>query len=304
MDANQIKDRKTGTLYGLAIGDALGAAVEFMPWCTFPPVTGYRAGGPHGLRAGQWTDDTSMALALAHALKDGFDLRKQLDNYVAWREDGVYSVNGRCFDIGITTSGALSAYLRDKDPLTCARFDERSSGNGSIMRLAPIAIKYYQLYYEDFERFRLYAAQSSITTHGSDQCRSACSYMACVLARLISGEDRMNILNDADMIDRLKLDKHVLSIIDNRVLDPNAHMIGSGWVIESLQAAMWSFYTSENFEQTVLRAVNLGNDADTTGAVAGQFAGACWGISAIPAHLIDGLDGKSMINRALEHLNA
>lgn len=100
----QIKDRCRGCLYGLAIGDALGAAIEFRPQGHFEPVTGYRAGGPHGLNPGEWTDDTSMALALAASLAKGWDIDDQAQQYLQWRMSGKYSVNGKCFDIGITTA--------------------------------------------------------------------------------------------------------------------------------------------------------------------------------------------------------
>ena len=102
-----MKDRHRGALIGLAVGDALGAAVEFSSPGSFAPVTGYRGGGPHGLKAGEWTDDTSMALALADSIASvGWDLNDQANRYVEWWKTGKYSVNGRCFDIGITTRSA------------------------------------------------------------------------------------------------------------------------------------------------------------------------------------------------------
>ena len=136
-------NRHRGTLIGLAIGDALGAAVEFQSPGSFKPVTGYRDGGPHGLDAGEWTDDTSMALALADSIATaGWDLNDQADRYVQWWKTGKYSVNGRCFDIGITTRSALSNFTANKNALTSGDRSDRASGNGSIMRLAPVPIRY------------------------------------------------------------------------------------------------------------------------------------------------------------------
>ena len=114
------EDRKRGALLGLAVGDALGAAVEFKPPGTFEPVTDYRAGGPHGLSAGEWTDDTSMALALADSIitHAGWDLNDQARRYVSWWREGEYSVNGRCFDIEITIRAALSRFERTGDAQT------------------------------------------------------------------------------------------------------------------------------------------------------------------------------------------
>src|SRR5262249_13076 len=133
------QDRQRGALLGLAVGDALGAAVEFQPAGTFPPVTGYRAGGPHGLDASHWTDDTSMALALADSIADvGWDIDDQAQRYLQWWRTGKYSVNGRVFDIGVTTVASLSRYLARGDARTSGDRSSRASGNGSIMRLAPV----------------------------------------------------------------------------------------------------------------------------------------------------------------------
>ncbi len=125
-----VLDRQRGCLLGLAVGDALGAAVEFQPAGSFEPVTGYRAGGPHGLEPGEWTDDTSMALALADSIAQvGWDLNDQAQCYVRWWKYGEYSVNGRCFDIGTTTHSALASFEQTGDARTSARKDEWCSGN-------------------------------------------------------------------------------------------------------------------------------------------------------------------------------
>src|SRR5947209_16541378 len=133
-----MKNRYRGALIGLAVGDALGAAVEFGSPGSFAPVTFYRSGGPHGLQAGEWTDDTSMALALADSIASvGWDLNDQANRYVEWWKTGKYSVNGRCFDIGITTRSALGNFAAKKNALISGDRSDRASGNGSIMRLAP-----------------------------------------------------------------------------------------------------------------------------------------------------------------------
>ena len=122
-------DRRRGALIGLAVGDALGAAVEFKSPGSFKLVTGYRDGGPHGLNAGEWTDDTSMALALADSIAVGWDLNDQADRYVQWWQTGKYSVNGRCFDIGITTRSALGNFVAKKNALTSGDRSDRASGS-------------------------------------------------------------------------------------------------------------------------------------------------------------------------------
>src|SRR5579872_3091324 len=152
---NSVQSRVRGALIGLAVGDALGAAVEFSPPDTFEPVVGFRAGGPHGLKAGEWTDDTSMALALADSIASaGWDLNDQASRYVEWWKTGRYSVNGRCFDIGITTRSALSRFITSKDALASGDPSERASGNGSIMRLTPVPVGHADLYPDHIEELR------------------------------------------------------------------------------------------------------------------------------------------------------
>ena len=189
-------DRQRGTLLGLAIGDALGAAIEFRPPGSFPKVTGYRGGGPHGLAPGEWTDDSSMALALAGSIAGaGWNLNDQARRYLAWWQKGEYSVNDRCFDIGITTQSALRRFEKTGNAKTSGDTSERASGNGSIMRLAPVPIRYAHLFLDDLEELVAYLIESSRVTHASPQCLSACAYMGLVLCGLIHGIDRQQVLD-------------------------------------------------------------------------------------------------------------
>ncbi len=272
-------DRCRGTLIGLAVGDALGAAVEFHSPGSFTPVTGYRGGGPHGLDAGEWTDDTSMALALADSIATtGWDLNDQADRCVEWWKTGKYSVNGRCFDIGITTRSALGDYVTRKDALTSGDRSDRASGNGSIMRLAPVPMRFGHLCSSQLDELSRLAEESSIPTHASQQCVSACRYLATILAALIHGEDRTEALSpDWKPLQQLNDIKPLHPLIQEIALgsfrqkQPPA-IQGSGWVVKSLEASLWAFHDAESFEDAVLKAVNLGDDADTTGAICGQLA--------------------------------
>lgn len=302
-----MKDRCRGALIGLAVGDALGAAVEFKPRGSFEPVTGYRAGGPHRLAAGEWTDDTSMALALADSLAHvGWDLNDQADRYLQWWTQGKYSVNERCFDIGGTTQTALTQFLASGDARTSGDRAERSSGNGSIMRLAPVPIRFMHLYPERLDDFAELAEESSLPTHASEQCLSACRYLATVVAALIQGEDREVVLSPSwNSLERLRQIKTLHPLIDEiahgSFRKKNVSAIrGSGWVVSSLEAALWAFHDASSFEEAVLSAVNLGDDADTTGAVCGQLAGAYWGESQIPESLRASLARMDLLEQALE----
>ena len=302
-------DRRRGALIGLAVGDALGAAVEFKSPGSFKPVTGYRNGGPHGLEAGEWTDDTSMALALADSITSvGWDLHDQASRYVEWWESGKYSVNGRCFDIGITTRQALGKFTVTKNALSCGDRSEQASGNGSIMRLAPVPVRYVHFYPEQHEELGKLAEESSLPTHASEQCLSACRYLAIVLAAFIHGEDRDEVLSpDWKPLWNLNQAHPLHPLIKEVALgsfrqkQPPA-IQGSGWVVKSLEAALWAFHDADSFEEAVLKAVNLGDDADTTGAICGQLAGAYWGESGIPEELRLGLARRDMLEKALTGL--
>ncbi|WP_296739901.1 ADP-ribosylglycohydrolase family protein, partial [Variovorax sp.] len=166
-----MEDRFRGTLLGLACGDAVGTRVEFRPRGSFVPVTGMQGGGPFGLAPGEWTDDTSMALCLAASLVHcrGFDAVDQMNRYCNWRSVGYMSSNGRCFDIGITVSNALSRYLASGDPFA-GDPDQRTAGNGALMRLAPVAM----FGVADTPALLRLAADSTRTTHGAAEA-IACS---------------------------------------------------------------------------------------------------------------------------------
>ena len=302
-------DRQRGTLLGLAVGDALGAAVEFEPPGTFPEVTGYRSGGPHGLAPGEWTDDTSMALALADSIASvGWDLNDQARRYLDWLHRAKYSVNGECFDIGGTTLGALLRFEKTGDAGTSGDRSERASGNGSIMRLAPAPIRYAHLYPDRLLELVRLLTQSSLPTHASPHCLSACAYLGMVLAALIQGIDREQILDAnwkglRDLREVHAFHREIADVAEGsfrRKKPPE--IVGSGYVVKSLEAALWAFHDAKDFREAVLRAVNLGDDADTTGAVCGQLAGAYWGESGIPKEWRDGLARPEMIEKALKGL--
>jgi ADP-ribosyl-[dinitrogen reductase] hydrolase len=295
-------------LVGLAIGDALGAAVEFKPPGTFEPVTGYRDGGPHRLNAGEWTDDTSMALALADSLATvGWDLNDQADRYLSWYRTGEYSVNGRCFDIGNATRQALHRYAETGDATTSGPDHDRSAGNGSIMRLAPVPIFFADLYPDRAAELIRYGYESSLPTHRAPQATSACAYMTLVLAALMAGEDRSTVLDpEWPMLDVLRatvaIHPEVGDVIDGGFHRDPPEIKGSGYVVRSLEAGLWALRRADSSDEAVLAAVNLGDDADTTGAVCGQLAGAYWGLSGIPASLLDGLAQREVIESAVSWL--
>lgn len=273
------RDRFRGCLSGLAAGDAVGTTVEFKPRGSFEPVTGMVGGGPFHLQPGQWTDDTSMALCLGYSLVEtgGFDADDQMQRYVRWWRDGYMSSIGECFDIGNTIRDALSRYQKTGDPYSGST-STWSAGNGCIMRLAPVPM----FYWRDRTKAISHSAESSRTTHGTAECLDACRLFSSIIFKALAGLSKEAVLFDNGDLD-LPSDK-IRAIADGGYVSKNRGQIrGSGYVVESLEASLWCFLQTNTFEDAILTAVNLGDDADTTGAVCGQVAGAFYGQDAIPA---------------------
>jgi ADP-ribosyl-[dinitrogen reductase] hydrolase len=301
--------RRRGSLLGLALGDALGAPVEFRPRGSFHLVTGFRDGGPHGLAAGQWTDDTSMALALADSIAlAGWDVEDQARRYLAWWYEGKYSVNGGCFDIGHITRSALARIARGAPAHDNGDESDHASGNGSIMRLAPVPLHFLDLFPDDLRLLASYAEQSSALTHRSPKCLSACRYLAVVVAALMAGCKREDVLSaEWPVLGELNaikpLDATILEVARGSYRrKPPAEIRGSGYVVDSLEAALWAFHDAPTFRDAVLAAVNLGDDADTTGAICGQLAGAYFGADGIPTEWLGGLAKREWLEDAVQRL--
>lgn len=278
-------DRLRGALIGLATGDALGATLEFQSPGTFDPIAGMIGGGVHRLKPGQWTDDTSMALCLAESLlaTGEMDPADQMRRYVKWYREGHLSSTGRCFDIGNQTRDALERFERTGELYHEA--DPSRSGNGSIMRLAPVPV-----WLARAPRTALDAcADSSRTTHPSPLCVDACRYLGALIVGALEGRPKDELLAPRftpvpGYWDEHPLHPDVRDVADGsfRTKEP-PDIVGSGYVVRSLEAALWAFHHSTGFRDGALAAVNLGDDADTTGAVFGQLAGAHYGERAIPA---------------------
>ncbi|MCL6530782.1 MAG: ADP-ribosylglycohydrolase family protein [Meiothermus ruber] len=280
-----LKDRFRGCLLGLAVGDAVGAAVEFCPRGSFEPLTDMVGGGPHHLLPGQWTDDTSMALCLATSLKEcgGFDALDQMNRYCLWQETGYLSSTGSCFDIGTTVRTALDRFRQTKDPYAGSSHP-RTAGNGCIMRLAPVPM----FYFPNLQAAEHYAAESARTTHGAAECLDACRLLARIICRALLGRPKDEVvLADSNTFTGAE---KIVAIAQGAYLEkPREALRGTGYVVESLEAALWCFAHTDSFAEAVLAAANLGEDADTTAAVCGQVAGAYYGVQGIPAAWLERL---------------
>ncbi len=304
---NDTRDRFLGCLLGLACGDAVGTTVEFSRPGTFKPVTDMVGGGPFGLKPGQWTDDTSMALCLAESLieKQGFDPVDQLERYVRWWREGHFSSTGKCFDIGNTTRYALSEFMQTKAPY-CGQTHERSAGNGSLMRLAPVPMFFANDPRVAIER----AGDSSRTTHGATNAVAACHYYAGLIVGALNGASKAELLDVVyspvvGIWDEQPLSADVANVAAGsfRVKQPPA-IQGTGYVVDALEAALWAFYHSTDFRHGCLLAVNLGDDADTTAAIYGQIAGAYYGRPGLPSAWCEKLAMRDEIIRLANGLYA
>ena len=290
---------------GVVVGDALGNPVQFMDRAAVArrpqgPVVGMEGGGVFRTPVGTWTDDSSMTLATLSSIKElgRCDLADMMDRFVDWYEHGTYTPFGKAFDVGIICSGAIRKYERYKDVTACGEAQERSNGNGSLMRILPVCLYLYEKGIEDAEAIRVVHAVSALT-HAHLRSKIGCGlYYFCVKAvlggegtlkeRLRRGlgegfafyEKNAENLKDLAYYDRLR-------DLDAFAALPAAEIQSSGYVVHTLEAAIWTILTEETFAATLLKAVNLGNDADTVGAVAGGLAGLYYGYENIPAEWLE-----------------
>ena len=292
-------DRAVGSLLGLACGDAVGTTLEFSAPGSFAPITDMVGDGPFGLPVGAWTDDTSMALCLAESILDtgGLDPADQLRRYVMWQRDGYLSSNGECFDIGGATLAALNRFEHTglvTDPVV----DEHAAANGSLMRLAAVPIRWHTDLAVAAER----AGESSRTTHPARRPVDACRVMGAMVAALIGGAPTDDVF-DTSFWQWGELHPEIDEVVRGSWRHKTPPEIrGTGFCVEALEAALWAVGGAADFRDAVLRAANLGDDADTTAAIAGQLAGARWGASGIPSAWAARLVSKERITELATQL--
>ena len=253
---------------------------------TFRPIDDMVGGGCFNLRPGQWTDDTSMALCLATSLleKGGFDPADQMERYVRWRDHGYLSSTGYCFDIGGTVSQALSRFMATGEAYAGST-DPYAAGNGSLMRLAPVPMLYAHDAAEAIHR----SADSSRTTHGAQEAVDACRYYGGLLVGALRGVEKEQLLSPhycpvEGLWERSPLAPKIAEVAGGSFTRREPPAIrGTGYVVQSMEAALWAFHKSRDYRHGALLAANLGEDADTTTAIYGQLAGAHYGVEGIPA---------------------
>ena len=222
-----------------------------------------------------------------------------MERYVRWYREGHLSCTGSCFDIGNTTVSALRRFEETGEPFAGST-DPRSAGNGSIMRLAPVPM----FFFPDVDRTIHFAGESSRTTHGAAECVAACRLFAYLISKALGGRQKEDILLRRDNVMLLELPEKLETIACGFYSSKGEdEVLGSGYVVESLEAALWCFLKTDTFRDAILKAVNLGDDADTTAAVCGQIAGAYYGESGLPPEWLERLAMVDLIREMANKLN-
>ncbi len=282
---------------GLCVADALGVPVEFVDRETLRnnPVVDMRSYGTYNQPAGTWSDDTSMTLCLLDSLSRGLDYDDIMKKFLKWLEEGAYTPHGEVFDVGSATRKALQRFSRGTAPLECGGTSERDNGNGSLMRILPLLFYLQAMYGKDFKR--LDEAMNIINnvsalTHAHKRSQMACGIYLSVASMLMGGmslktdvelgvyegmkyyREHAEFASDLSYYKRLE-QKNFANI-------PEAQIKSSGYVVDTLEAAIWCLLNTDNYKDCVLKAVNLGEDTDTVAAVAGGLAGVFYGYDGIP----------------------
>lgn len=311
MNRKTIRAKVTSSLFGVAVGDALGVPVEFNSRQTIDlnPVTDMIGYGTYNLPAGTWSDDSSLTFCLAEALTQDFDLNVIGQNFVKWMRENYWTPHGNVFDIGIATQKAIARLAQGEKPELAGGFNETDNGNGSLMRILPLLFYIYDKPIK--ERYELTKQVSSIT-HGHIRSVISCFYYLEFARQIISGKDKFEIYKDlqnelTSYLISLSINPAEIGLFD-RLLKGNIHKLhvdeiqSSGYVLHTLEASMWCVLTSNNYKESVLKAVNLGSDTDTTGAVTGGLAGLLYGLDNIPSHWIIQIARKDDIENLAERL--
>lgn len=290
-------------VFGHAVADALGVPVEFASREELDedPVTGMEGGGTYGLPAGCWSDDTSMSLATLNSLASGrLDYEDVMRGFCKWYYDGAYTPMGEVFDVGCTCANAIEKFFEGKMPVwACGETGERSNGNGSLMRIYPFVL--FGEYADCKEDFIEMIHLASSLTHAHRRSLVGCGIYGFVLRGLLKNPCKKAVFDALDAADRYyaaEEERSAYSRIfseDFPCLAPS-EIQSSGYVVHTLEAALWCLLTTDSYAECVLKAVNLGDDSDTVAAVAGALAGALYGLDEIPSEWRNALKKREEID--------
>ncbi|WP_312819757.1 ADP-ribosylglycohydrolase family protein [Kaistella carnis] len=298
-------------LFGVAVGDALGVPVEFKSRENIlqNPVTDMIGYGTYNLPPGTFSDDSSMTFCLAEALTHDFDLNQIAQNFVKWYHENFWAARGEVFDIGIATREAINKIAQGKQPEFAGSTDASSNGNGSLMRILPLLF-----YIKDLpisERYEITKKVSSIT-HGHIRSVISCFYYLEFAKEILLGKDKFEIYQKLqteipDFLNSLSIDQYEISFFNRLLKDDISELAeheisSSGYVLHSLEASIWCLLTTDNYKEATLKAVNLGEDTDTTAAITGGLAGLLYSFDTIPENWVEQLARQEDIEDLSERL--
>ncbi|MBO4780106.1 MAG: ADP-ribosylglycohydrolase family protein [Selenomonadaceae bacterium] len=311
MDAKILR----GMLLGLAVGDALGVPVEFDSRRSLQanPVTGMLSGGSWGQPAGTWSDDTSLTVAAMESIArlGRIDFKDIMDNFLRWYERDDFTATGERFDIGNTTRSAIVRYSRKLLPPTkCGATDEYSNGNGSLMRILPattyLFAKRGKIGSDELEIIHEFSA----LTHGHIISKISCGIYSLIAAQILSGKNfseafTLGMSDAKKFYGSEKFFSQFARLCDeNFAALPEDEISASGYVVHTLEAAIWCLLNTDNYKSLALKAVNLGEDTDTTGAVAGGLAGIIYGVESIPVDWLNTLKRRDYLEKISDNFAA
>jgi ADP-ribosyl-[dinitrogen reductase] hydrolase len=312
-EINKMKNRIESGLFGLAVGDALGVPVEFQSraYLKQNPVTEMFGFGTHYQPIGTWSDDSSLAFCLAESLCSGYDLNDIARNFVKWYSAELWTPHGQVFDIGIATRNAILNIAKGHQPDLCGGFSESDNGNGSLMRILPLA--FYLQKENNIEVIYQKVKEVSSITHAHFRSVFSCFIYMVYCLEILKDKDKFEAYKNTQLVLSKFLEDKSFNpveiglfdrILKNDISKYNENEIhSSGYVLHSLEASIWCFLNSNSYEETVLKAVNLGQDTDTTGAIAGGLAGIYYGIENIPQKWIENLVRTNDIKELAQHLS-
>ncbi|KAJ5691829.1 hypothetical protein N7462_001252 [Penicillium macrosclerotiorum] len=307
----RIQSRARGAIWGTCVADALGGPVQFKPPGTFEPITDLRFVEPFQKPAGSYSDDGSMTLALAKSFvesKGRYNHARSIEHYIGWLTEGKFSTAQKAWDVGLSTRKSLSMWRQyGIDNIDSTQFEisaqldhEGASGNGSLMRISPVGVALWT----DPNRARNVAKEQSRITHPAIACLDACEAYTLLICGAMNGETKEELcktisdfqFHHPDLVERLARYK----TIDDWKTTSSDKITSSGWVVDTIEAALWGFFKYESWETGVLAVVNLGGDSDTAGAVYGSLAGIFYGYDSIPTRWVEGMQNKALIHSIAE----
>ncbi len=293
-----LRSRLEGGLWGVLVGDAFGLTFQFTSRLAME--LNYPKPKEIPMLDGLWSDDSSLTLATAQALTEGYTIERIAENFLRWYYEGEFTPRGYAFDLGNTTSRAVERIAEGVPPLEAGGRGEWDNGNGSLMRILPAAYYAYFKLGSLEERLKL-IHEVSMITHAHPRSLIGCGIYSLIIWNILSGIDKLGAYHEAIATAKrfysrgpfIREITHYERVLSGRIHEVKRNEIrGSGYVVHTLEASLWAFLRNESFADAIREVVSLGEDADTTGAVTGGLAGTYYGIGAIPEEWFEKIEAR------------